>query len=145
MNRWDDMEQLQYQADIYYWAEGGMDEWGNPVPPEKVFVAKDLEVDFQPLTGQRRSASSGTEYESSHRLCIFDTDKLTEPVTEVTSRQLVLPFMLSKPVTRTRIRLQIKQGMKVDVKRDERDFGTYVVVFIADYMYHLEVEVKRDV
>ena len=118
MNRWDDMEQLQYQADIYYWAEGGMDEWGNPVPPEKVFVAKDLEVDFQPLTGQRRSASSGTEYESSHRLCIFDTDKLTGP---------------------------IKQGMKVDVKRDERDFGTYVVVFIADYMYHLEVEVKQDV
>jgi len=142
MNRWDDMEQLQYQADIYYWAEGGMDEWGNPVPPEKVFVAKDLEVDFQPLTGQRRSASSGTEYESSHRLCIFDT-------TEVTSRQLVLPFMLSKPVTRIRLQDEltepVKQGMKVDVKRDGRNFGTYIVVFIADYMYHLEVEVKRDV
>lgn len=121
MNRYGDLEHLQYQADIYYWAEDGedgMDEWGNPSTPEKVFVAQDLEVDFQPLTGQRRSASSGTEYESSHRLYIFDTDKLTGPV---------------------------KQGMKVDVKRDGRDFGTYIVVFIADHMYHLEVEVKRDV
>ena len=117
MNRYGDMEQLQYQADIYYWAESGMDEWGNPTPPEKVFVAQDLEVDFQPLTGQRRSASSGTEYESSHRLFILDPDLLEGSVQE---------------------------GMKVVVKRDGVDIGQFVVVFVPDYVYHLEVEVTRD-
>ncbi len=117
MNRWNDMEQLQYQADIYYWAEGGMDEWGNPSPPEKVFVAQDLEVDFQPLTGQRRSASSGTEYESSHKLFILDLDLLEG---------------------------SIQEGMKVFVRRDEVDIGQFVVVFVSDHIHHLEVEVTRD-
>ena len=117
MNKWDDMEQLQYQADIYYWAESGMDEWGNPIPPEKVFVAQDLEVDFQPLTGQRRSASSGTEYESSHKLFILDPDSLEG---------------------------SIQEGMKVAVKRDGVDIGQFVVVFVSDHIHHLEVEVTRD-
>ncbi len=117
MNRWNDMEQLQYQADIYYWEESGMDEWGNPSPPEKVFVAQDLEVDFQPLTGQRRSASSGTEYESSHKLFILDPDLLES---------------------------SIQVGMKVAVKRDEVVIGQFVVVFVPDYIHHLEVEVARD-
>lgn len=117
MNRWDDMESLQYQVDIYYWEEGGMDEWGNPSPPTKTFVAKDLEVDFQPLTGQRRSASSGTEYESSHKLFILDPDLLEG---------------------------SIQAGMKVAVRRDEVAIGQFVVVFVPDYTHHLEVEVVRD-
>ena len=117
MNRWNDMEQLQYQADIYYWEESGMDEWGNPAPPEKVFVAQDLEVDFQPLTGQRRSASSGTEYESSHKLFILDPDLLEG---------------------------SIQEGMKVAVRRGGEVIGQFVVVFVPDYIHHLEVEVTRD-
>jgi hypothetical protein len=137
MNRWDDMEHPQYQADIYLYFEGGLDEWGNPLPVSKYkmidtasvfgrpmheqeinhFAAQGIEVDFQPLSGQRRVSSTGTGYESSHKLFILDSSLLERPIIE---------------------------GMRVEVFRDSGFVGKFIVVFVEDYVHSLEIEVTRD-
>ena len=86
-----------------------MDEWGNPSRPEKVFVANDLEVDFQPSQGKEGRHPSGTEYESQPQA--FHT----------------WPDLLEG---------SIQEGMKVAVRRDGVDIGQFVVVFVSDHIHH---------
>lgn len=63
--------ELPYKVDIWTMVGGELDEDGNEVPPQKQFICQGKEADFQPLSGQRRAASSGTAYESTHKLFLF--------------------------------------------------------------------------
>jgi len=103
---------LPYKADVFTVKDGGKDEWGNPKPPSEKPYYEKVAVDFQPLSGSRRTSSSGTDFEATHRVFVFE-----RPIEE------------------------IPKGARMRIFRNEALLGTFDIVFIADWIDHLEIEV----
>ncbi len=117
MNRRDCLDELPYTISIYTMTAGGFDNRGNPLPATKEYKLQDAKADFQPLTGTMRTAATGSAFESTHKIFVFDQDVINKG---------------------------IKEGMKVEVNRNGNKVGNFIITFVEDYILHFEAEVKRD-
>lgn len=101
-------------VDVYIEEPGGDDEDGNPKPPERTYYLREMPGDLQPRSGSQRAAQSGTAYESTHLLFLY------EPWTEIPPGATV----------------EARNAGCGDV------LGRYTVVFVADWGTHLEIDLK---
>lgn len=101
-------------VDIYEETDGGYDDRGNPLPPQKQYIVQDAPADLQPKGGTERAVQSATTYEASHTLFLG-------PVQE-----------------------RIPAGATVDVKDEAGGEvrQSLKVVYVADWGTHLEIDLK---
>lgn len=100
-------------VDIYVETPGEDDSDGNPQPPQHVYYVQDASADLQPRSGTVRAAQSGTQYESSHVLFLWQ---------------------LADVPTGAKVDVKAKPGGEV--------IGTYSVVFVASWGTHLEIDLQ---
>lgn len=107
---------LPYKVDIYTLEEGGQDREGNELPASKKYLLEAEPADLQPISGAQRAATSGTQYESTHRLYFFGKPKEGR---------------------------EIPQGCYVDVWLDKVQLEGFQVMFSSDWLSHFELELKK--
>ena len=101
-------------VDIYTETPGGDDDDGNPQPPQRTYYVRDASADLQPRSGSVRAVQSGTDFESTHVLFLWQPAEI--------------------PVG---ARVDVKAGSGGEV------VGVYSVVFAARWGTHLEIDLKE--
>lgn len=138
-------------VDIYAETEGGYDDRGNPLPPQKHYYVQDAPADLQPKGGTQRAVQSATTYEASHTLFIFPSESW--PGDLAAAANTALPADMSWPSTASgaaiieaffgKLAGEIPTGATVEVRQQHgTPRGKFTVVFVASWGTHLEIDLK---